>query len=827
MARLIVAAGGSEQTIELVAGKALVVGRDPTNDIPLPDERQASRRHCEIRSSGARGSAGGAAVGGWEVADLGATNKTRVNGSPIEKRALSSGDVIEVGKVTLRFEDPEEEARLSQAGKQGVCLLEYAEGPRKGERVLLSGPRTTLGRRAGNTIVLEDRMASGHHAEVVKDLNGYTIRDLGSTNGIMVNGQPTTEAPLAHGTRLRVGGTRFVFRDPSMKEIEVELARLDEDDGWGMMGEIDLSRARVSKAGTLSMLAFLGVVGAGGWLLMREGEKTGGGGPTKATGEQIVNGSFDTLDLPWSWPEGGSLAVVRSTGASGGALEARNEAAEGARTESVTYDDEILASSGRTVRVRAELRGDGELLAVWRNDADRATGATAATLTHVLGSGRTGAVDRSFSFPSWAASLSLVLRVPVGARLTLDDLSVRTTAELPATAMCDCPGLPSATVEADGTASIQTNRTPLAVAVTGWAWKGGERLRFEAAAPPQKDDLSVRVNGSFTGGAAPLPGSLTWTAVAEGLELVLDCPGAERVGLSADLPRAHVGGSLNVLTSSDARGVPLAVGAVEGEILKTLVGNPKPEGQRPATLLAFQSSGAPAALAVEDSGDPAMVRLVNSVPGAKGTLLVVTEFAEQAAAAKKALEAAKVLAKTAPGAAIGALRQVAQANPFEAAVAEEANTLARQLEEQATEEVGALRAAVQSFRILGSPAALAEMQQRTVKLRASFPAGGGTGVDGDFDSQVAKLAGEAESLERAYALDRFGPQAARLERLASTLGETQGYEAMAVLIYRDLGARLGALLGSAGENDPRVVRLVQGAAALEQRPGVEGALPPR
>ncbi len=823
MARLIVAVSGNEQTVELVAGKALVVGRDASNDIPLPDERQASRRHCEVRSTPARGSS----PAGWEVADLGATNKTRVNGSPIDKRALASGDVIEVGKVTLRFEDPEEEARLSQAGKQGLCLLEYAEGPRKGERVLLSGPRTTLGRRAGNTIVLEDRMASGHHAEVVKDLNGYTIRDLGSTNGILVNGQPTTEATLAHGTRLRVGGTRFLFRDPSMKEIEVELARLDEDDGWGMMGEIDLSRARVSKAGTLSMLAFLGVVGAGGWLLMREGDRSGLRGPTKATGEQIVNGGFDTPEMPWSWPEGGSLAVVRSMGASGGALEARNEAVEGARPENVTYDDEILASSGRTVRVRAKLRGEGELLAVWRNDADRATGATAATLTQVLGSGRTGAVDRAFSFPSWAASLSLVLRVQVGARLTLDDLSVRTTAELPPTQMCDCPGLPSATVEADGTASIQTNRTPLAVAATGWAWKGGERLRFEAGEAPKKDDLSVRVAGAFTGGAAPLPGSLTWTAVAEGLELVLDCPGAERVGLSADLPRVHVGGSLNVLTNSDARGVPLTPGAVEGATLKTLVGNPKAEVPRPATLLAFQSGDVPASLSVEDSGDPAMVRLVHSVPGAKGTLLVVTEFAEQAAAARKALEAAKVLAKTAPGAAIGALRQVAQANPFEAEVAQEASKLASALEDQATEEVGALRAAVQAFRILGSPAALAEMQQRTVRLRASFPAGAGSGAEGDFDSQVARLAGEAESLERAYALDRFGPQAARLERLASELGETQGYEAMAVLIYRDLGARLSALLGPRGAGDPRVERLLQGAETLEQRPGVEGALPPR
>src|SRR5262245_51291582 len=114
MARLIVTVSGTERTHELQPCKALSVGGEPSKDLALPDERQASRRHCEVRP---------VATGGWEVADLGATNKTRVNGVPTDRRALATGDVIEVGKVTLRFEDPQEEERLSQAGRQGVCIL--------------------------------------------------------------------------------------------------------------------------------------------------------------------------------------------------------------------------------------------------------------------------------------------------------------------------------------------------------------------------------------------------------------------------------------------------------------------------------------------------------------------------------------------------------------------------------------------------------------------------------------------------------------------------------------------------------------------------------
>ena len=51
-------------------------------------------------------------------------------------------------------------------------------------------------------------MSSGHHAEIDRDLNGYTIRDLGSTNGTLVNGEPLSEALLSHGARLRVGEHR-------------------------------------------------------------------------------------------------------------------------------------------------------------------------------------------------------------------------------------------------------------------------------------------------------------------------------------------------------------------------------------------------------------------------------------------------------------------------------------------------------------------------------------------------------------------------------------------------------------------------------------------
>ncbi|NNF59345.1 MAG: FHA domain-containing protein, partial [Rhodothermaceae bacterium] len=328
MARLIVKTEDGSETVELKPGDAIGIGRDEENQIPVPDARGASRKHCRIA---AVPSGGGMA---WELRDLGATNKTRVNGKPVDRKVLSSGDVINVGTAEISFEDPKEEERLKEAGQKGVCYLEWAAGDHKGEKVWLDSPRVTIGRRDSNTIPIDDRMSSGHHAEVTKDLNGYTVRDLGSTNGTLVNGEPTTEAPLNHGTRIRIGNSRFMFKDPSMKDIEIELSQFDEDDGWGMMGDIDLSKARGSYMGLLVGLLLVGLAGAGGFFLMQQAEEEAGG-PVIADGTAnlLQNGDMeDTELLNYYWTAADEDAPVRIESAKRGnslALSLRHTGGEG------------------------------------------------------------------------------------------------------------------------------------------------------------------------------------------------------------------------------------------------------------------------------------------------------------------------------------------------------------------------------------------------------------------------------------------------------------------------------------------------------------------
>ena len=70
----------------------------------------------------------------------------------------------------------------------------------------------TLGREAHNSIPMPDnKKSSRDHAKVWREAPGkYSIADLGSTNGTLVNDEKVTKHPLVDGDEVRVG--EFVFR---------------------------------------------------------------------------------------------------------------------------------------------------------------------------------------------------------------------------------------------------------------------------------------------------------------------------------------------------------------------------------------------------------------------------------------------------------------------------------------------------------------------------------------------------------------------------------------------------------------------------------------
>ena len=90
--------------------------------------------------------------------------------------------------------------------------LEFVSGPLVGQTVGLDRDVTTIGSVAGNTVLLTDTGVSRKHIGIKRVDNGYELADLGSTNGVYVNGEKVARRKLEVGDVIRVGTTEIVFR---------------------------------------------------------------------------------------------------------------------------------------------------------------------------------------------------------------------------------------------------------------------------------------------------------------------------------------------------------------------------------------------------------------------------------------------------------------------------------------------------------------------------------------------------------------------------------------------------------------------------------------
>ena len=68
-----------------------------------------------------------------------------------------------------------------------------------------------IGRAPECNIQLGDTNVSRRHAEIRPRGTGYALVDLGSTNGVRVNGLRVAEQVLIDGDEILIGNTRMIF----------------------------------------------------------------------------------------------------------------------------------------------------------------------------------------------------------------------------------------------------------------------------------------------------------------------------------------------------------------------------------------------------------------------------------------------------------------------------------------------------------------------------------------------------------------------------------------------------------------------------------------
>jgi hypothetical protein len=105
-------------------------------------------------------------------------------------------------------------------------------GPQPNQSYDLNKDIVTLGRDITNDIVINDPEVSRHHMRLTRGAGGFTVEDLGSTNGTFVNGQRLTGArPLRPGDMVGLGETVTLAYEMSVMSAAPTESGLDQPGG--------------------------------------------------------------------------------------------------------------------------------------------------------------------------------------------------------------------------------------------------------------------------------------------------------------------------------------------------------------------------------------------------------------------------------------------------------------------------------------------------------------------------------------------------------------------------------------------------------------------
>lgn len=225
-----------------------VVGRDPACDLTI-DSSLLSRRHAKliIEEEHLRvidlDSANGTYVNGIKISETNAhpgdeirfdqqkfvvigptpqqqeqlqENQTEVRGQHTEADDTAYRTVSEPTADTHANGDTvmvnDEETRFYSPAPTIAQIVELASNAQT-QRFTLEKEQHQIGRSEACEFVLDDKSVSKRHAQFTFIQGNWNLEDLGSSNGVLVNGNRVDQVVLANGDKLKLGRREFEFLD--------------------------------------------------------------------------------------------------------------------------------------------------------------------------------------------------------------------------------------------------------------------------------------------------------------------------------------------------------------------------------------------------------------------------------------------------------------------------------------------------------------------------------------------------------------------------------------------------------------------------------------
>lgn len=190
------------EAVEHTAPLPITIGRSPDNTILLNSNR-VSRQHAQIEAIGNQ----------IILADRNSGNGTYVNRRRVTRTTLREGDSIQIGLFSLSIEFGPAIQQLAAA--QARMAPQASQAPRQiliqitdlktGQiSQVVAAPPFTIGRQAGNAVVLADKDVSRQHATVSLEQGRLMLIDQGSANGVYLNRQKVQSAQVGPADSIQI-----------------------------------------------------------------------------------------------------------------------------------------------------------------------------------------------------------------------------------------------------------------------------------------------------------------------------------------------------------------------------------------------------------------------------------------------------------------------------------------------------------------------------------------------------------------------------------------------------------------------------------------------